>query len=712
MAVTDLNGAIFFLNSAGSRLLRLQNGQQVGEAVLVDFFENDGRALFDHVVIPTLLKNGMWESEGNVQRSLHGEIFPALISAALCSEIGADASPRSIVWTIRDRSIRHELSRRIDQKVLEHRVVADLAQQAQSLRWLDLVRNAVAAVASTMSVDLVVIAQPIEGSDKLHIIARHDTVAMKVNTLNGGPSSQSGYVVSTGQPVIVSDINLETRFDTSGARRFGMMSGMAVPILPDGQPWGALSLHTLEKREFTRDDVSFLEAVASVLSSARKRIGVERELRRLSLHDSLTGLPNRALAQDRIDQVLRARAGKNPASLLAVMLLDLDNFKVVNDTLGHENGDQLLVDLVPRLQGAVHENDTVSRMGGDEFLVVCEDLTTPFEVFDMANRLRQTWREPFQVDERSVFLSGSIGISIARHDSDSLQLIREADTAMYRAKQSGIDGIELYDPILGEASSDRFNLATDLHAAIEQGELWLAYQPIIELSTGGIAGVEALCRWNHPTKGEIPPQVFIKLAEETGLIGSLGSWVLENACTDARGWRKIKSSIKLRVNVSATQIKEAGFVEDVKGILQRTKLPPDLLGLEVTEGVMMESGEFTRAALSELRDLGLELLIDDYGTGYSSLGFLVRFTEMSIMKIDSEFIKVAVDKRHEAVIVSMVALGHALGMQVAAEGVETPEQLECVQLAGCDFAQGYLLGRPVTAKEIATQLQLEAVGNL
>ncbi len=709
MAITDSSGRLLYINGAGSDLLKLANDDRTAVR-LVEYFENDGSALFEQIILPTLIKNGIWQSDSHMLHHLRGDVFPVIVSASLLLQDRQGDS--AIVWTIRDRSVRHELNRQIGQRVHEHRVVAELAQQAQKVRWLDLLRTAVAAVANTLSADLVVIAQPIEGSDKLHIVARHDNVAMNLNMVNGGPNSQSGYVVLSGQPVIVSDIALESRFDTSSARRFGMISGVAVPILQDGQPWGALSLHTLERREFTQDDVSFLEAVASVLSSAQKRIGVERELRHLSMHDALTGLPNRALVQDRIEHGLRMRKGRSIENLMAVLLLDLDNFKVINDTLGHDNGDRLLVDLVPRLQNAAHEGDTISRLGGDEFLIVCEDVRTPFEAFDLANKVRQTWREPFQVDERSVFLSGSIGITIAKPDSRSLQLIREADTAMYRAKKSGVGGIELYEPMMGEASSDRFNLATDLHTAIEQDQLWLSYQPIIELSTGKIAAVEALCRWNHPIKGEILPEVFIKLAEETGQIQRLGSWVLETACRDAGLWRKINNSIKLRVNVSALQIKDDGFVKDVRGILQRTKFPPNLLGLELTEGVLLEYGEFTRSTFSELKALGLELLIDDYGTGYSSLGYLVRFSEMSVLKIDSEFIQLAEDERHEAIIVSMVALGHALGMQVVAEGVERQEQLECVRLAGCDYAQGHLLGKPAAAVEIMAQLEVESRGTL
>ncbi len=705
MAVTDPEGKILFINRAGRSLLGLDGEMELGNLWLSDFFEADGRSLFGQIIKPTLSQNGSWESDSYLLQPRQGEAIPAAINVALLA-CGDSRSGCDIIWTIRDHRIRRELSRQIEQRVREHRVVAELARQAQSIRWLDLLRNAVGAVANTLDVELVVVAQPIEGSDKLHLVARHDLVALNFNVINGGAKSQSGYAMISGQPVITPDIDLETRFDTSGGRRCGMASGMAVPILENGQPHGALSLHSLTRRKFTEDDVIFLEAVASVLSSAQKRIAVERELRHLSLHDPLTGLANRALALDRIQHGLTTLKTKNDNDLMAVLLLDLDNFKSVNDSLGHDNGDRVLVDLVPRLHSAVHDGDTVSRLGGDEFLITCDHVRSPFEAIDLANRLRQSWNEPFLVDERSVFLSGSIGITIARAGSQATELVREADTAMYRAKNAGLGGMEMYEPTMGEASWDRFRVATDLHTAIEQNQLWLAYQPIFELSTGKIASIEALCRWDHPVEGPIAPHVFIKLAEETGQIGYLGFWVLETACREAMIWQRINPEIRLRVNVSALQIKEEAFVGDVKGILQRTGFPARMLGLEVTEGVILNSGDISGSTIMQLRELGVELLIDDYGTGYSSLSYLVRFSEMSALKIDSEFIRLAVEKRCEAIICSIVNLGHTLGMEVVAEGVETQEQLKCVRNSGCDYAQGNLLGSPVKAQEIRQQLQI------
>lgn len=704
MGITDLSGNLLFLNEAGRSLFGIGRSQGLEDISLLDIFESDGLLLFEQVVLPTVASNGVWDTESTGCNKATGGVFPIAVFVSICERDGS-GPPNELVWIVRDRSRWTELNGQITQRVQEQRIVSDLAQQALQVRWLDLLRNAVTAVAATLSAELVVIAQPIENSGKLHVVAKHDTVAMNLNVLENGPKSQAGYTISTGMPIITPDIELETRLDTTVVRRYGMASGMAVPISQDGQPWGALSLHTATKRQYTEDDVAFLEAVASVLSSALNRFAIERASRHQALHDSLTGLPNRALAQDRLQHALETIKSDN---LIAVLLMDLDDFKTINDSLGHESGDRLLMELVPRLLGVVREGDTVARLGGDEFLIVCEAIESPIEAIDLANRVRSALQNPFQLEERSVFLSGSIGITVGGAGSEVGELVRQADTAMYRAKQKGVGGQQIYDEMMGEASSDRFQLATDLHAAIGGNQLWVAYQPIIDLVTGMIASVEALCRWNHPIRGEISPDVFIKLAEETGQIGDLGEWVLDVACKEALMWQKIVPGISLSVNVSPLQLQNEDFVAEVAGILRRNEFPPRLLGMEVTEGVTIDNGKVSLSVMSQLCEMGIELLIDDYGTGYSSLGALVQFSQMSVLKIDKEFVQLPLDDSRGSVIGPIVSLGHAIGMKVVAEGVETQQQLDCIRKAGGDYGQGFLLGRPVGAQEFGTLLQLEA----
>lgn len=701
LAVTDMDGRIIYVNSFGRKLLGIMSQENFGDDYIQRHFDSDGETFFKQSIIPTLLQNQSWDYEGLMRNQSDGSTMPVAAFATLVQD-GGGADSRAIIWDIRDRRRRFDLNRQISQRVLEHRIVADLAREAIEVRWLDLIRRAVRAVAHTLDCELVVFAQPVEDSDKLHVIAKHDVVAMNLNVLDGGPRSQAGFVVSTGQAIITPDIEFETRVDTTVVRRFGMLSGLAVPIVLDTQIIGALSLHTTRRRFFTEDDVAFLEAVASVLSSAQKRILLERDFRHQSLHDGLTGLPNRALVTDRIEHALET--SKSDDSIVALFMLDIDDFKTINDSLGHDNGDRLLQEIVPRIEAILHEGDTLARFGGDEFLVLCEDTKTPLDAIELATRISEAWQEPFLLGERSVFISASIGVTLGRHNSDALELIREADTAMYKAKQGGVGRFALYSDVMGEASLDRFQLATDLHSAIEDGQLWIAYQPIIDLSNGKIDAVEALCRWTHPNKGEISPELFVKLAEETGQILKLGLWVMEESLKEAANWRSRDINVRLRVNVSATQLKDENFAHEVSGILRRHGIAPALIGLEVTEGLLLERDSVTLKVLNQLVEMGIEFLVDDYGSGYSSLGSLVRFSHMSALKIDKEFVQLTIDERHGGIVASVVSLGHSLGMKVIAEGVETQEQFDCVRDSGCDFAQGYLLGRPVPEAIILSQL--------
>ncbi|MCL5076805.1 MAG: EAL domain-containing protein [Actinobacteria bacterium] len=705
MGVTDIHGRLLFVNQAGRSMLGLLESQSLDNTLIYNFFEVDGKATFDQVVLPTLAQNFQWTSETNLNPGRESEAFP-VTCFAYAFPLG-QLPTTEILWIVQDRRNRASLNMQISQRVQEHRVVAALAQEAIHVRWLDLLRHAVSAVANNLEAELVVIAQPIDNTDKLHIVAKFDSISLDLTVLAGGPGSQAGYAIASGQPIITPDISEEKRVDTTIVRGLGLNSGMAVPIFQDDQPWGALSIHTLSKRQYTTDDLAFLESIASVLSSAQKRISTEREIRHQSLHDSLTGLPNRSLMLDRIQHTIDTLKGsEHSASLL---LLDLDDFKVLNDSLGHQSGDRLLEEVASRLTQLVDEGDTVARLGGDEFLILCENQESPMEALELSNRIRGSFKVPFQLEERSVFANASIGITFATADSEVVELVREVDTAMYQAKQAGVGEIKIYHQAMGEASQDRFQLASDLHDAIANEELRVAYQPIIELVSGEVVAVEALCRWDHPTRGSIGPDTFIKLAEQTGQIRSLGRWVLEKACREVKSLGSDHRRIALRVNVSAIQLQDKNFVAEVHHVLLTTGLSGNLLGLEITEGINLHPGEETFMRLSELRDLGVELLVDDYGIGYSSLSALLRFSQMSALKIDKEFIQMTLDQRHKSIIESMVSLGHAIGMKVVAEGVENEAQLQCVRMAGCDYAQGFMLGRPVSFSDLKAQLEFSEV---
>ena len=422
----------------------------------------------------------------------------------------------------------------------------------------------------------------------------------------------------------------------------------------------------------------------------RERWKVEDQLRFLAMHDPLTGLPNRMQLQNRLDQAL-ARA-KRRDSLLTVMCIDLDRFKDVNDTLGHKVGDGLLLEVSERLRECVRETDIVARLGGDEFAIVAEDLEEPNAVIPLARRICQELAKPFEISSHAIAISGSVGISFAPTEgTDSAILLNNADLALYRAKNDGRSTFRFFEPEMDRAIQLRRSLAGELRHALRNNELHIHYQPQFELSTGNLTGYEALARWNHPEKGEIPPAQFIPIAEENGLIGMLGEWVLQTACRYACDW---PAHTTLSVNISPAQFVSQDLVALVRNILSQTGFPADRLLLEFTEDLLIRHPDETVKTLKELTQMGVLLALDDFGTGYSSLRYLARLPVAKI-KIDRAFIRdMDSDKDIGAIVNTIVGLGRSLDMIVAAEGVETERQAQILRRLGCNEVQGFLYGRP------------------
>lgn len=432
----------------------------------------------------------------------------------------------------------------------------------------------------------------------------------------------------------------------------------------------------------------------------------EADLAYRALHDELTGLANRTLIIDRIEQAL-ARRARNKREV-AVLFCDLDRFKMVNDSIGHSAGDQLLQAVATRLRAAVRPADTVGRVSGDEFVVVCEDLPRPAEARRIAQRIIDTLVEPLELNGDRLRVHASIGIAIAEATSgDAEALLRDADAAMYRAKECGTGRIETFNERMRAHLTNRLRNEVDLTASLERGELRLHYQPIVGLEDHRVVGVEALVRWQHPQRGLLAPGEFIPLAEETGMIVPIGSWVLTEACRQAKAWQRLGcDGLKVGVNLSARQISQAGFVNTVIAILERADLDPrrTRMNLEVTESLLMSDPAATAATLGQLRDCGIRLSIDDFGTGYSSLAYLKHFP-VDVVKIDRSFINgIEHSARELALLAAISELGHALELVVLAEGVETAEQRDLVARAGCELAQGYYFAKPASPEEITQVL--------
>jgi diguanylate cyclase (GGDEF)-like protein len=432
-------------------------------------------------------------------------------------------------------------------------------------------------------------------------------------------------------------------------------------------------------------------AVAADISG---RKALESELAHSALHDGLTDLPNRALLLDRLEVAL-ARAARSGLPV-AVLYLDLDRFKVVNDSLGHGTGDRLLVAVAERLLAAARDGDTVGRVGGDEFVVCCEGLTGAADASVMAARMCAAVAEPIDLDGVELFVTTSIGIAVAEAGQDAATLLRDADAALYRAKELGKNRAEVFDGEVRAAVAERMAIESALHRAVERGELRLHYQPVVDLADGTVVGVEALVRWEHPERGLLPPLAFIPVAEETGLIVPIGTWALEEAC---RWWASLPAEqrVPVSVNLSPRQLAGPELVDTVTRVLAETGTPPSELCLEVTENVLIADMAVARLRLEELRALGVVLAIDDFGTGYSSLAYLRSFP-FDVVKLDRGFVaNLATSDVDVEIVGAVVRMATALGLCVVAEGVESADQLAGLRAVGCTRAQGYLFARPQPA---------------
>jgi diguanylate cyclase (GGDEF)-like protein/PAS domain S-box-containing protein len=426
--------------------------------------------------------------------------------------------------------------------------------------------------------------------------------------------------------------------------------------------------------------------------TARRRDG--ERLAHQAIHDPLTSLPNRLLFVDR----LRRALARDTAGNTAVLFLDLDHFKVINDSLGHSAGDRLLVTISDRLRNAVRPNDTVARFGGDEFTVLCCNVPDERVAAEIAERIASAVARPVQLAEGEVYVTISIGIALSGGDMETPEtLLRNADAAMYSAKENGRARFELYAADSRYHAVTKLRTGNDLRRALEQEELRVFYQPIFELDTNRISGFEALVRWEHPERGLVAPNDFIPLAEETGLVVPIGSWVLEEACRQGAEWQAGGAPVSISINLSPRQLAESTLPRIVAGALDRTGVDPNRVWLEITESTLMRDAESAVSMLHHLRDLGVHLAVDDFGTGYSSMTYLKRFPVDSL-KVDQSFVDgLASEPEATAICTAVVSLAHALGMGAVAEGVATPQQLHALRALGCEFAQGFLFGRPAPA---------------
>ena len=448
--------------------------------------------------------------------------------------------------------------------------------------------------------------------------------------------------------------------------------------------------------------------IALTYRDVTEQRAMEEQLRRQALEDPLTGLSNRALLRDRLEHAVARLQRVADGQRLAVFFLDLDDFKTVNDSLGHAAGDLLLTAVGQRLSGAVRSIDTVARLGGDEFAVLAEDIPAEMDPNDLGRRLTKALAPAFQIGETEVFVRASVGYAVAAPGEDGNLLLRNADLAMYQAKAEGKSGLRRYDPGLHTTAVARLELEHDLRVALEAHEFAIVYQPIVALDSDRIVGLEALLRWNHPTRGLLEPDNFIPLAEESGLIVEIGRWVMSESCRQLAEWIEqglASPELTLSVNLSVKQVHDGAIVDDVAAALRESGLPGHRLTLEVTEGVLVDDSEAVIGRLAAIREMGVRIAIDDFGTGFSSLGYLSRFP-VDVLKIDRSFVQRMSAKASDlAVIEAAIGLATTLGLETVAEGIERSGQTERLRELGCHLGQGFLFSRPTGASQIADALR-------
>jgi diguanylate cyclase (GGDEF)-like protein/PAS domain S-box-containing protein len=528
---------------------------------------------------------------------------------------------------------------------------------------------------------------------------------------SAGRDSHAGAALDSRLHVIVDDWSMERRFSMPPALRvIGVRSSLAVTIDGKQSPFGVLDVHSFEPNRFTPQDVHFVQASANVLADVIERHAADEALRHRVLHDHLTGLPNRLSFVDTLGAALsRSIVSGSP---VGVLFLDLDNFKLINDSMGHHAGDELLRAVAPRLRSHLRPGDIVARFGGDEFGILVDRLADEAEALAIANRIAAAFAEPYEMDGVDHFVTASVGIAVARPSArkpvEAEMLIRDADAAMYRAKERGRARCELFDAEMRAGALRRLEVERELRFALERDELELHYQPMIALRSGEIVALEALVRWRHPERGLLDPGDFVAVAEDSGLIEPVGRWVQENACRDVLAWHQLRPDERpfdISVNLSARQVTSPDLAGSIGEILAGTGLDPVHLRLEITESALVEESALVGGSLETLSEMGVGLVLDDFGTGYSSLAYLNRFP-FDGLKIDRSFVDaLGVEQERTAIVEAIISMARALSLDVIAEGVENEAQLSELSRLGCDFAQGHLFARAMPAEEISAQLR-------
>lgn len=594
----------------------------------------------------------------------------------------------------------------LHERARQQAVVSELGRRALAGMELDrLVEEAIGLLRDTLDVELASVLELLPDGKALRMRAGlgwRDGVKESLR-IPLASSSIAAYALAHSQPVVTEDLEADERFAGSLVlHEHGVVSAMTVLIEVSGRPFGILGAYTTVRRRFSRNDIHFLQSLANVLAAAVARARSEESARHQALHDPLTGLPNRTLFVERLTGAL-ARARRD-GGLVAVLFLDVDHFNVINDSLGHHAGDRVLEALAPRLTAVVRGEDTVARFGGDEFVLLCEDVACEEDARGVAERVLAALDEPLEVAGGVHRVTASMGVAIACGEAVPEAVLRDADSALYRAKERGRARYEVFDEDMRARAVARLATGLALESALERDELRLLFQPVVRAATGEIVAAEALLRWQRPGHGLVLPADFIPIAEQTDQIIRLGEWVLRTACRQCARWncgRRGGRPLVVSVNLSARQLADPAIVDTVAAALEESGLDPRALGLEITESVLMEDLDAAVRTLCRLRDLGVMIVLDDFGAGYSSLAY-VKKLPIEVIKLDRSFAEdLGARGKDGAIVAAVTAMAREIGVAVVAEGIEQAVQAERVARLGCRYAQGFHYARPLAPEHFA-----------
>ena len=653
------------------------------------------KPLYDRVLAGEAYVTGYKATSGRVYR-MHGSPV-------------ADAAGRIIGGLLVSHEVITPAEERLTERLGQQSAVAQLGKLAVTggVGLEALIEEAARVIAGTLETDGIGVVELI--GDRTEFLVRHESSGRFTGQRIPLEGSLAEAALKTRGSVVIDDSHSGNHPVAAPLLTMGVKSAVCVPIGSADHPFGMLAVFSRRLAAFTHDDAKFLETVAFVLAEAARREHSDAELRRQALHDAVTGLPNRALLDDRLEQSLAV--AKRAGLRVGLLFIDLDHFKVINDSLGHQAGDRALQVVAQRLQSAVRESDTVARFGGDEFVIVVNSIERVEDAVHIAETVLAQLASPIPIAEEPAYVRASIGICVASpvDECDPQELIRAADAALYRAKARGRGRYEVVDAGNRPAfPPNQLTVERDLRHALADGDLRMVFQPLVQLVDGAVIGAEVLLRWQHPTRGYLKPGEFIDVAEQSGLIVPIGAWMLEEACRHAVRWHATREFL-LTVNLSATQLADPDIVATVQRALSETGLSPHCLGLELTEQVLIGDVADAHRTLTQLKELGVRLLLDDFGTGFSSLSHLKHFP-IDMVKIDRSFVEgldappgdaadTVISSNDAAIVSALVGMSRATGKQIIPEGIETANQVSELRRLGCDSGQGYYFSCPMKVSD-------------